>query len=431
MRISEFLKISIERNWAYNINWVRAVLGVLLENNAPNYKAAPGMPFATATGCFVDIDGELVKLDGYRAKEPLLTCGTMVVVDPSWLPLIKDAMEIKVGVLLANYYLVWKPFKGKIELQLPVVSESKLDEIACQRMVRKTDKPVSPTEIYPEEFVYYQKVADWMRQFASIISVSASERVITEPDGIREAKRKLVEKYKGQLSDPVKLVEFQAELGVIEAAWLKGDPGELFAKHSKVSKSRAKLFLTAGHQMGFENKATTNLVIESLSEGWPRDPESFAILMNDARAGSFSRGSETIDGGVAAKKQLRALNNYVVVDGDCGSKLYHRRFMGKHNINTLVGRTVIMDNGTQKLIENSGDLANYLGKWVKMRSPRACKTIGQRLCRRCSGERLFRLPKGLTIPATEVSAEILTSSLKAMHGTKLETVTIDLNLVLS
>ena len=64
----------------------------------------------------------------------------------------------------------------------------------------------------------------------------------------------------------------------------------------------------------FTDKVTITPVINSLQEGWPTDPVEFTAMMNGLRYASFSRGSETVKGGVSAKYLLRAGNNFKIVD---------------------------------------------------------------------------------------------------------------------
>lgn len=430
MKVIDFLKLSFQKDWAFNINWYRLVFGVVLPNNMPPEANPQGMPYLASNNVCVNIDGEQVRLDDAKYSQPLAAFSSRVIADSTWFGLIKEPVDISLGTLISNYLLIWKPFGGKIALSNPKVNVNKIDDEIAERMVtRPAPGKESPTDIYPDEHEYYKKIADWMRQIAPLISSAATYKVCVEPDNILENKRALLAEYKGQLHDPVKLTEFQDKLVALDREWLKGDPGEAFAKSSKVERSRIRLYLTGGAQSGFKD-GETNVVVESLSEGWSRDPKTFAIMMNDARAGSYSRGTETIDGGVTAKVELRALNNYRIINTDCNSNLYHRRFIGKWNVKTLVGRTVVQNNSSKK-IENLAEAADYLGKFVYIRSPRGCRLNGQRICSVCSGDRLASLPTGLTIPATEVSAEILTSSLKAMHGSKLVTVKIDPRIALS
>jgi hypothetical protein len=142
-------------------------------------------------------------------------------------------------------------------------------------------------------------------------------------------------------------------------------------------------------------------------------------MMNGIRSASFSRGSETVKGGVAAKVLLRAANNFVINSNDCGSKLGIKRKYNETNVNALVGRYVI-SNGKSILVEDKQQASSYIGKEIITRSPAFCKEKGDVICKVCAGNNLASYPTGISIPLTEISSIILVASLKKMHASELK-----------
>ncbi len=176
----------------------------------------------------------------------------------------------------------------------------------------------------------------------------------------------------------------------------------------------------------------------SLTEGWSTDPVEFTAAMNGLRVGSFSRGAETVKGGVSAKLLLRAANNFKIVDTDCGSQLGIKRHYTFNDWPQLVGRYELVNarGGANSpkmtlLIENKERLPNDLNHQLTLRTPMYCKLEGDNICKVCAGTKLSQYPTGITIPLTEISAIILTASLKMMHQSSLTTVKMNLQELIS
>ena len=239
------------------------------------------------------------------------------------------------------------------------------------------------------------------------------------------------EKYKGKLGDPIELTKYEKELSDFDHDFVKDDPGYgTFLKGKVMDTARKKMYLNIGSEMSFGNNLKVEPVLSSLNDGWPTDSKSFTNMMNGSRAGSYSRGAETVKGGVSAKYLLRAANNFHIQDTDCGTKLGFERIFTEANVNQLVGRYLI-DGNKLIHIENNTIASNYLNKSVILRSPMRCKLDGDNICKICAGDNLNKYPTGVTIPLTEISSIILTASLKLMHTNALKTARMDIKKVFS
>jgi hypothetical protein len=102
-----------------------------------------------------------------------------------------------------------------------------------------------------------------------------------------------------------------------------------------------------------------------------------------------------------------------------------KRIYTSGNISQLPGKTLLLGSSS-KLIENDQEAGVYLGKTLTVRSPMYCTLSGDVICEVCAGKKLSTLPTGLSIPLTEISAIIMTSSMKRMHGVVLSTAKITL-----
>jgi hypothetical protein len=284
-----------------------------------------------------------------------------------------------------------------------------------------------PSKYYVDEYVKFVNALQFISNLAQLTAISATPKALVAPPGIKAFKAQLLEKYKGKLHDPVELSKFEDELLAYDKEFLKDDPAfGSFLSGKILHTARKKMFLNIGADKGFTDSLEVIPVTNSLEEGWPTDPTEYTAMMNSLRSGSFSRGAETVKGGVSAKVLLRAANNYTIQDTDCQTKLGITRLYDDKVIGKLIGRYVIV-NGSATLIESEEQARQYLDKKILVRSPMYCRLEGPNLCRICAGEKLFKFPTGITIPLTEISSIILATSLKAMHSNVLSTAKIELN----
>jgi hypothetical protein len=257
---------------------------------------------------------------------------------------------------------------------------------------------------------------EYISEFTMLCAYSATEKNILPPPGIDKFKKQLLEQYGGDLTNPVTVAKYDAALQEFDAAYMAGDPSDgIFVKGKVKETSRKKLFLSVSAEVGFGDKNKANVVVPSLEEGWPKDPVQFSHVMNGTRSGSFSRGAETIKGGVLGKEFIRAVADYKIVDRDCGSRLGITYDVDKYFVESLSGR-YLLTTGQPAVINNSNEAGNYLGKTIRLRSTMYCREDRGTICRVCAGENLFKYKEGLVIPVTELSLIILYADMKAMHA---------------
>lgn len=345
---------------------------------------------------------------------------------------IKETVSTCVGNYLYNELCITPAFKHKLAFQLGKIDGGKLEDLIASKLQDSPDNETDKTDeyFYADELIIFRDRHLYLREIASLCVWSATEKVLTPAPGIREFKANLYKEYEGRLHDPVVLTEFEGKLKAFDAEYTKGDKAERGFLSGKVKdNARRKLFLCMGAEQTFSNSMHVTPVINSLDEGIPTDPKQFVAVWNGSRFGSFSRGSETVKGGVSAKILLRALNNFKIVKGDCGSKRYLETTFDKSDVQQLVGRTIIRDGKLTQV--KKSDLPELIGESIKLRSPARCTMDGDQICSVCAGERLSYNPEGIPAAVTEISSIILTTSLKAMHSQVLSTGKYELSSVLS
>lgn len=438
MKKIDYFKLAVKNGLAKKKNWLISAFSIIKEDKDKHIsdgylgrivQESWGMSFLNSSE-----DGSLVleKIDDSKANEPLFSFKDKITIDNTWISNVDGQLETTVGNLLFNDICIVPAFGNKFKYVTGRVTVQALeDKIAAKLQDTPSSEDKRSSEYYyVDEYINFVNSLQFISTLSQISSWSATPKGIVAPTGIREFKKELLKKYEGKLTDPVELAKFENELKNFDSEFLKDDPANgTFIKGKVKDTARKKMFLNLGAEAGFEESVELKPVINSLEEGWPTDPEQFTAMMNGLRAGSFSRGSETVKGGVSAKILLRAANNFKIVDTNCETKIGISRIYNESNKSQLLNRYVVTGTNSELVTEENVD--SYLGKQLNVRSPLYCKLKGDNICKYCAGLKLFKFPTGVTIPLTEISAIILTASLKKMHGTVLATKKLNLTSLVS
>lgn len=427
----DYLKLCIKERLYGKFAWLVSVFSITREAEdawkaKPYYLRIVRQPWGIA---FVNQEGQLEKIDDADKDKPLFQFKERVTIDNSWLINVTQATETCIGNILYNALVLVEPFQERIPFVTGEISQSKVEKILAAKLqsVPKPGEARDRNFIYCDELILSNDNLQLITELTQLATVAATPRNIVKPKGIDEYRKKLVAEYGDKLSNPVYMAEFESKLRQYAKDYMKGDPSDGIFFSGKVSDTAyKKMYLTIGGIAGFGDGMKVTPIAESLDDGWPTDPEKFAAMMNDSRVGSYSRGAETVNGGVAAKVLLRAANNYSIKETDCLTKLGRRLYVTRATLKGIIGRTLLI-NGKNIKIPTAKEAEAYIGQRVVIRSPQGCKMAGDTLCQVCSGDKLSTNPNGLGIPLTEESGLILTASLKAMHGGVLSTVELDLD----
>lgn len=368
----------------------------------------------------------------YRLKDPVTITIDKVPFMKSPLGGTDKPIKTTIGSLMCNLISVFEPFKGKLHFIEGKFTPSTVEGLIAPVLESnpETGEPSSDV-IYVQEYEDFYKAVTYLETLSSLFVHSVTEVGLLPPPGRKEFKKKLLERYKGKLNDPIESSKFDAELKAFDQEYLKQDPSYGKFMSSKVVDARVEMYMTQGGQIddfGGTNKVTT--VVNSLEDGVPLKADEFVALVNSSRYGSYSRGAETVNGGVVAKALMRAADNWRITEGDCGSKLGVTKVYGEKDVSKLVGRYLLQANKVT-LVETIEQAKDYINRKVTIRSPQYCTRPGNQTCACCAGVALTKYPKGISIPLMEVSGGILTDSLKKMHANKVETVTLDLQSIVT
>lgn len=422
----DYLKLAVQLQLYIKRSWFISCFALVKQ--PPSSIEYEGQVFKQPWGYACVVNGELQPIEDTNANDPLFTFKDKVTIDSTWVSNTQSPVETTIGNVLFNAVCILSSFGSKYPFPVGRVSVTTIENTIAPKLQDTPPEGQGRNQalFYVDEYVKFVDSLQFLSSLSKLTVYSATPKSLTPPTGIEEFKKQLLVKYDGKLHDPVELSKFEQELLDFDDAYLKDDPGYgTFLKGKVKDTARKNMFLSVGATSGFDDSLEIKPVTNSLQEGWPTDPEQFVPMMNNLRAGSYSRGAETVKGGVAAKVLLRAANNYTIQATDCQTPLGITRTFDEKNIEKLVGRTVI-EGKTTKLVESLDQAKSYIGNKILVRSPMYCRADGPNLCRVCAGERLFKFPTGVTIPLTEISSIILAASLKKMHSNSLSTAKIDL-----
>ena len=355
----------------------------------------------------------LTKIDDAQEGRPLILALETLMLDAGEVGNLTTAAVTTYGNALFNACCILRCFGKKIPFITGLVSISKIQGMLAKSLETPPADASEhlPTAFYTDEVDSFAEGLSYLCEFNSILTWGVTEKAISPPTGVKELKKALFEKYKGQLSDPIVFAKIMEELYALDDEFLKGDEAENFLLSSKTRKIvRAKMFLAYGIEEGLVEGQEVEAIMSSLSEGWEMD--RIPTMFDSLRNGSYLRGAETMLGGEATKWLYRASSNVMVLDEDCGSKVGQRVKVTKINAEHLV-KLRLMDGS---IIEDDAAVQAMMGKVIEYRSPMFCHLSKTDYCRHCMGEVLGRNPDGASTAIAKLGSGFLTLSLKKMHG---------------
>ena len=371
--------------------------------------------------------GEQVRIEDADPAQPLFRIKDRVDITPELVENCVEALNTTYGNVILNHLLLIYCFGSKIPFMTGKISVGKIEALIIKNF---RDDPLEGEERDPKAFYVseYLKFADAAFSLTSLTQTcvwASTEKNILPPDGLAEFKKSLLAKYGDKIEDPVVIAQIEKELIAFDAEWRKGDPGNAFFISAKsVKVARKKKFLIQGGIVGTDgNSNKMSLVRNSLYEGM--EVETFPEMASAQRLASYSRGAETMMGGVEVKWMLRASSNLTVAGDDCGSKLGMTTLVSPSNIQDIVGFYLVSQAGPV-FIENEEQAGTYLGKKVMRRSPMFCKLEKTDYCKVCVGKRLSDTPFALSSAVSAYGNSFLALFLAKAHGSALETEDLDI-----
>lgn len=411
--IQDYIKYAFQNKLHRKLNWFYTLFTIKEECDNMYMKLMNNK-------AYVYINGELQEIP-YKPLTPIITMSMVIKINGEFMSNLDKEVETTIGRILVNKLLLADIFGNKIPFK---DSEVKIGSLESEIATKLSNK-----EIPVSEYLEWVDVCQYVTDLSRITTVSATEKNLLPPTGLKQFKEKTIKEFTDKygedwVRDRAKVVEFENILKDFDTAYLQGDPSLGILVSGKVKDgARTKMFLTFGSEVAFDKKSGSGkLVMPSLLEGYPKDPENLVNMLNTSRSGSYDRGKNTQKGGSAAKDILRATSSIKITSQDCGVRIGKIKTINKDNHKHILNRYIIEGN-TLTLVT---DTESYIGKTVRVRSPQYCREKHSSICPVCSGESLAKYPTGISIIMTDVSAILLATSMAAMHFKTLETLDFDI-----
>ncbi len=368
---------------------------------------------------YFKVDEHLLETTVARDK-PMLEITDTIKLKKFDIPCLKEDIYTSIGIFIANLLTVVYPFNNKIDyinnIFTPKVLEAKIPNLLKNGIITVDERDMFINAV--------SFSLNTNKQFSySFTKVSA-----TPAPGMGNFKKELRAKYDKDygpewIEDEIKALQFVNELKKYDNKYISKDPsyGKILSGKI-VNNSRPRMYMSFGVESGFDNTGKdSTFVIESLSEGYPKDKRKLRAIMNSARKGSYDRGAETQQGGSLVKEMQRASNTLTIKDGDCESKkglpidITEKNYKNYKNV-------YLIEKGISTFKE---DLKDYIGQTVEIRSTQYCKYVDS-FCTVCGGKDLEEYRNGISLLIIASGGVVLNISMSKLHKAAKQLVNFDI-----
>lgn len=346
-------------------------------------------------------------------------------ITPLDYPLVKKAHVTTIGKFIYNKYVIEgsgvSPATGYVDWEISNSGNKKLENILSKALLNDI--------INLEQFCKYIDRRDTLgQQLRAVIASSFTPGILKAPDAVIRRREQLVAENREALKngDVVVSSKIEKELLGMTKEVLKGDPGmDLYTSGARGSFNNN--FKNNHLFKGAIFNSITNsydIVTSSYMEGFSK--ENIPALGNVVIAGSYPSAVGTQTAGYLTKQLLSALQTEVIgpPGSDCGTKKTVSIKLTQRNSDEFLYRYMVEGSNLVEL--TTDNVASYIGKEVKFRSPMMC--IGKCLCNMCMGNIFNKL--GITnvgLTSATVSAQVLQAKLSAKHDGTVKPITLDPN----
>jgi len=323
-------------------------------------------------------------------------------------PVVDRDMDTFYSTLVTNF-LVWEYAFGK-----------KVPYTNAQFKPKTIDAYIAGAlksgEITVAEYRDHTKGLGMMTCLLAVCVPSATPKSATGHPDRKKLRTKLLKENADKLSDPATMAKIEMAMVAQDKEYLKGDPSDRFYTDKQYAVARKRMYGMFGGEPDIMDPTKYNLASRSLEEGI--EAKDLPMMINSLRMGSYMRGTETANGGQAAKLAARLYQNTKLEGEDCKSTYGVLTYVTPYNLVKLKGRYVVSKGKTKPI----GDTKALLGKYVYLRAPPACKVKHGNYCPICMGDAVTESKVGLGPQASAVGSELLGISLALFHGRKMSTV---------
>lgn len=360
------------------------------------------------------VEGVTPLVPVYSAMEPLeLFAGEV--------PNLHTDVLSTYGDVLFNWRVLVYSFGDRFAYRVGPVKIGALEAEIAERLQDDPlpGEPEDESLLYVRDYVKFGTAITDLADFTQLFVPTPTAKAYQEDPAIIAVRTQRLAENEDQLHNPVVVAGLQNELVAMAKARLKGDPSEGFMLSNKTWNTAYKrMFLIHGPEAGFDEGGDAELVVNSLNEGW--DLSKLPAMINSLRAGSYYRGKLTALGGESVKFYMRVFQNTRISEPDCGSTLGVTKKILQHNHLDHVGSYVIEDG--KPVLFTVDNIASYIGKVVKVRSPQYCWTANSDYCEICMGKHNSERPNGVSSAASQIGSTHMDIMMGSAHAKEIRSV---------
>ena len=325
----------------------------------------------------------------------------------------EEAIETTIGRYIWNFFVIPEEYLKKFGYQNLV-----FDKKGTSNLEKRLANMLLNDEISSDDYAGYLDRAEWITLgIVYFISPTMDYDMNVPIPEVIKRKNELFEQYKKEIKegDPNAVSKIEEELLALSKKLIKekGNEGYDFFESGAFSfENNYKKTSIMGGVM--ENPYTKKLDVlkSNYMEGISK--EEFPLFANSTIAGGYARGVETQKAGYETKKINNAVQTVTLDDlgTDCGTKQYLKTTITDGMKTMFLYRYILA--GGKEIMLDEGNIGQYIGKEVEMRSPLYCKS--DQICNKCAGELYHKLGvKNAGLLASTMSGSLMNLALKKTH----------------
>jgi hypothetical protein len=357
---------------------------------------------------------------------PRISLQEEFTLKPGEHPMVKSDTRTNVGQFIVNKAL----FERIPNVQKVVGYVAKpFDKKTIWANEAKMAKAMLMDKVTPEDWAKYIDAIQFFGfAFNTNVSVSFTPNTCKVLPSVKKKRAELQKKYKKELDEgnATVAVEIENELMDLAKEELKNDPGMTIYDSGckpKFGVAYKNCFISRG-PVYMPHKEKFEIGRQGFLDGLDKEdvPQYATSVIN----GSFAKAIDTGVAGYVTKKLFATYQSVVLGahGSDCHTKGYREFVLNADDADKFKNRFVI-DNG--KLVElTEENMAKYVGKKVKMRSPMYCLYPEGKLCNKCAGEMFYR--QGITnvgLTTSSLGNHYLNLLMKSFHESVVRLTSID------
>jgi len=368
----------------------------------------------------INLENDIVEIKTDITK-PLFDLNTSITLPSGCMKIVKEDIDTTIGRAIVNYLIIEYGLSGYGEYINKEFDFRYVENTIILPAIEKGDLTM----------VDYKKSIDtvtFLKALSELVVVAVTEKGIFPPDGLKELKKKTQKEFKDKygedwIKDRKISLEYEDKLVKYYMEYIKDDPTTGITTDKKMIKSIKARMVGIGLIDSIDGKEN-EYILESLSDGTPKDRKKLTSIINNIINGSFNRSTSIQVGGVISKVLTRSTHNYNVVGDDCGVKYGMDINVTDKNKTSLVGRYLT----SGKLITEK-DTQSIVGRNIEIRSLIYCKSNGDTFCKKCAGIKLAKTKGSILLIALQIGGALVKYYLSIFHNKDTGIVNIDKKLL--